>query len=118
MKSQLDEVAKYAQNIPIRSRMIDYYTPEDWPSPWEILSERLFCHSGTSLLICYTIKLINSDCNLTIELIDDGEDIYLVPVVDNKHVLNYQLGVVSNKDDLPEVKTIKVFSDKVLKDYR
>jgi hypothetical protein len=41
--------------IKIERRIIDYYTPNSWPSPFEIVSEGCFCQSGLSLLIASTL---------------------------------------------------------------
>ena len=78
--------------IPISSRIIDYYTPQSWPDPWEIIYNGECCYSSVSLLMAYTLRLNKIDFELL--LINDGSDTYLVPVVDDTEVLNYALGEV------------------------
>lgn len=92
---QIEEVAKFFSKTPIGSRCVDYYTPEDWPTPWEILHDGLFCVSSISILMYHTFKLLpafKSDVRLL--LVDDKADRYLLVLVDGKYILNYELGVV------------------------
>jgi len=96
LKEQLDTVSKFFSNMPYGSRTIDYYSPTDWPTPWEIMFHGSFCKSSISLLIFYTLTLIHTTHQITLNLIDDNGDIYLIPVIDNQFVLNYELGVVSD----------------------
>jgi hypothetical protein len=60
--------------IPHTNRILDYYTPSSWPSPWEILSFEKLCKSTTTLLMYYTFKLSNIIGDYTLLLIDDSED--------------------------------------------
>lgn len=41
--------------IKIERRIIDYYTPDNWPNPFEIVSEGYFCQSGVTLVIASTL---------------------------------------------------------------
>lgn len=42
----------------LQSRYIDYYSPDDWPSVFEIVKEGQFCQSGMSLLIGSTMHYL------------------------------------------------------------
>ena len=92
--NRLIKLAQFFQSVPIASRQIDYYTPEDWPNPWELLHYGQSCPSSISLLMAYTLKLIGEE-DFKLLLIDDSTDLYLVPLVNNTHILNYILGEVS-----------------------
>lgn len=105
-ENQLAEIARFYASTPFGSRSLDYYTPESWPTPWEILFHGLFCRSSISLLIFYTIQLVAPDHKIELQLIDDDGDIFLLPVVDDQFVLNYELGLVSKYLDLKD--TVKV----------
>ncbi len=51
-------------NVKVERRIIDYYTPDNWPSPFEIVSEGYFCQSGLTLVIASTLlnlQLIKTD---------------------------------------------------------
>ena len=92
--NRLIKLAQFFQTVPIASRQLDYYTPESWPTPWELLHYGQSCPSSISLLMVYTLKLIGED-DFKILLIDDSADLYLVPLVNDTHILNYILGEVS-----------------------
>jgi hypothetical protein len=101
---QLNEVAKFCSYMPIGSRTLDFYTPDSWPTPWEILYNGTWCTNSISLLIFYTLSL-SLDSNVKIELIlvDDNSDRYLLPLIGDQYLLNYELNSVSDwnkvKDD-------------------
>lgn len=42
-------------NIKIERRVLDYYTPDSWPTPFEIVSEGLWDQSGVTLVIVSTL---------------------------------------------------------------
>jgi hypothetical protein len=42
-------------NTKIERRILDYYTPETWPSPFEIVNEGIFDQSGLTLVIASTL---------------------------------------------------------------
>jgi len=91
---KLIKLAQFFQSVPIASRQIDYYTSESWPTPWEILHYGQCCPSSISLLMAYTMKLVGEE-DFKILLIDDSSDLYLVPYIQNRYILNYILGEVS-----------------------
>jgi hypothetical protein len=99
---QLDSIAKFCAKIPYGSRTLDYYSPQDWPTPWEILYHGSFCTSSISLLIFYTITMSSPETKVDMYLVEDDQDMYLVPVVDDQFVLNYELGVVSKYLDVKD----------------
>jgi hypothetical protein len=49
------DVVNAFSKVKIERRTIDYYTPESWPSPFEIVGEGHFCQSGLTLVIASTI---------------------------------------------------------------
>jgi len=102
VKEQLDQLAMFCRTIPFGSRTIDYYSPLEWPNPWEILFHGTFCTSSISVLMYYTLILLQSDKNLELILVEDGDGIFLLPVIDDHFVLNYELGQVSKYSDIKD----------------
>jgi hypothetical protein len=116
LDEKLKEIAKFTAGIPFGSRTLDYYDTQDWPTPWEILYHGSFCKSSISLLIYYTLSLLDADVEVELELIEDGGDLYLVPVVQDTFLLNYHLGeVVYYSDVAQEFDTKKVFKQEQIK---
>jgi hypothetical protein len=106
LDKRLSEVAKFCSRMPFGSRTLDYYTPKEWPTPWEILCNGSFCTSSISLMMYYTIILLPDSPNIELLLVEDEDGIYLLPLVDNHYVLNYELGQISTYSDIE--KLIKV----------
>lgn len=98
--NQLEEVAKFCSKLPFGTRTIDYYTPASWPTPWEILFHGLFCTSSISLFMVYTIELVSPETKVELYLVEDDEDIYMLPVIEDHFVLNYELGKVNTLSEL------------------
>ena len=101
LEQQLSEIAAFCAKMPIGSRTIDYYSPDDWPTPWEILYNGMWCTSSISLFIFYTLELLPEfrNKNLELLLIDDKTDRYLVVTVDSHFLLNFNAGLVSTLHD-------------------
>lgn len=110
---QITKVAKFCSTIPFGSRTLDYYSSEEWPTPWEILYYSSFCTSSISLLIYHTLRLCMADIQIALYLVEDMDDIYLLPVIDNQYVLNYELGQVNNFSAIQKEFTIlKIYTQK------
>lgn len=108
----LEAVSKFFANIPFGTRTLDYYSPHEWPTPWEILYRRSFCTSSISLLMYYTITIVSPTVKVELYLVEDDTDTYLLPVIDNHFVLNYELGSVNMYTDICDRFSIKHKFDK------
>ena len=106
----LNNVAQFFATVPLGARCIDYYTPDSWPTPWEILYHKLYCASSVSLLIYHTLCIALGSDRVDIVLADTGTDRLLMPVVDNKYIFNYELGKVNKIKD-HQIKIIDDFAD-------
>lgn len=111
-----DYSLSFFRNFNTSSRIIDYYTPQNWPSPWEILEFTVLCKSCLTILMYYTFKLSNINGNYEILLIDDTEDCYLILIIDD-NVYNYR-NIKSSTSVLTDVKIIQRFSDFEIKQYK
>jgi hypothetical protein len=74
----------------------------EWPTPWEILFHGSFCTSSISLLMFHTLILLNTQCTIELYLVEDTEGIYLLPVIDNQFVLNFELSAVNNYSEIKD----------------
>lgn len=99
LEFQLQRVVEFCAHMPIGSRTIDYYSSENWPTPWEILFHSSYCTSSISLLMFYTLSLLSSNLTIELVLVEDDGGIYLLPIIDNQYILNYELGQVSKYPD-------------------
>jgi hypothetical protein len=102
LDKKLEAVAKFCSTIPFGSRSLDYYSPDDWPTPWEILFYGSFCTSSISLLMFYTLVILPIEENIELYLVEDDDGPYLLPVIDDQFVLNYELGRVNRYPDIQD----------------
>tara|TARA_B100000927_G_scaffold282935_1_gene270141 strand:+ start:131 stop:562 length:432 start_codon:yes stop_codon:yes gene_type:complete len=104
-----EQLVNQYSDIKILSRYLDYYTPNSWPNPFEIVSEGYFCQSGITILI--TASLINKGFitseQLTLPVISNNisGDSGLV-LLDNDKVFNFTPGKIVTWDYVKENATI------------
>ena len=90
-------VIKWWQSAPLVSLAIDPVNSEQWPTPWEMLHQGDFCENSLALGMSYTIYYANSEIpNELLYVTCFGESFQrLCTLIDNKHLLNYERGVIS-----------------------
>ena len=106
LSEQMSHVAKFCARMPFGSRTIDYYSPENWPTPWEILFHGSFCTSSISLLMFYTLEILNPDLEIELHLVEDTDGLFLLPIIEDQFVLNFELGAVNNYSEIQKDITI------------
>jgi len=67
----------------------------NWPDPWQLLDDNLFCSVARGLGILYTITLLDRANLADAMLVDTGVD-NLVPVGKNKYILNWDRQQIVN----------------------
>ena len=107
-KEQCVAIDKWWQRAPMINHHLHPYDMDNWPNPWELLSENTYCEVARALGICYTLSLIGiNDYELVLAKNEMGDDVVLVLVDNAKYILNYWPDtVISNnlKDFKIEVK--------------
>lgn len=71
---------------------------KDWPDPWQLLSDNIYCDVARGLGIMYTITLIDrlDISDATLVLTDQGHN--LVQVLESKYILNWDRDTVLNNN--------------------
>ena len=119
LNKQLNEIAKFCSQMPFGARTIDYYSPMDWPTPWEILFHGSFCTSSISVLMYHTLLLLKTDNTVELLLVEDNDGVYLLPFIDSKFILNYQLGSVNNYSEIQDnFKVLQKYTKEQIKSIR
>lgn len=92
-KSLLEQciiVDRWWQQTPLVNHNIHWNDQENWPDPWEILSDNTYCPLTRAVGICYTFILEkNHDLRLVTATDNQGDEVYLVIVGKESYVLNY-----------------------------
>jgi hypothetical protein len=116
LEDQLVAIAKFCSTIPFGTRTLDYYGPMTWPTPWEILFYGSFCTSSISLLIFYTLILLPGPKKVELFLVEDDNGVFLLPVVNDQFVLNYELGSISKLSDIQnEIRILQKYEQEQVK---
>lgn len=89
---------------PWRPYYLHWDDRENWPDPWELLDDNVYCSLARALGIMYTIAIIDHNDITDAQLIQNEND-NLVLVNKRKYILNYEDGEVVNNN--PNVGNIK-----------
>ena len=76
----------------------------DWPDPWQLLSDNLYCEVARGLGILYTITLLDRADMDSAELVLTNDDRNLVLVDKSKYILNWDKSVIVNTSQAAEIK--------------
>jgi hypothetical protein len=84
------EVDRFWQRAPINTHYLHPDEIENWPNPWELISDNHYCYYGRALGIIYTLMLLGVKELDFVDALDDNRDNVVLVLVDNaKYVLNY-----------------------------
>jgi hypothetical protein len=91
------ETDKYWQNSPIMNHYLHPVDIDNWPDPWQLLDDNLYCPYARALGMIYTLVMLGiSDIDLVEGTDYNSVDVVLVVVDNAKYVLNYWPDTVVN----------------------
>ena len=93
----LAEINAWWQKTPWRAYHLHWDDRQDWPDPWQLLSDNIYCDLARALGIMYTITVLDRDDMQDAELIETEQG-NLVLVEGGKYILNWgrDLGLNTN----------------------
>lgn len=108
--SDLDMVAKTWAKAPIRNYLTQDH-PEQWPKPWDLISDNSYCDIAVALGMFYTLYHSSYPHKETLRLVgyklrSEHKEFNLVLCEEEKYVLNYELGGVVNIPDVSQLGTV------------
>lgn len=107
LENSLTAINQWWFNTPWQPYYLHWDDQTDWPDPWQLLNDNVYCDLARSLGIVYTISLLERVDMADAELVltEDGSN--LVLVAKEKYILNWNRdSIVNNK---PKVKTTRRF---------
>ena len=94
---QVLEIDKFWQRVPTQHHYLHTDFIKDWPSPWQLLSDNIYCYYARALGMIYTLLLLGNKDIALVEAKDDNSNEVVLVLVDNaKYVLNYWPDTVVN----------------------
>lgn len=97
IQEQCIAVDNFWQQVPIQNHYLHPDFADQWPGPWDLIYENLYCPYGRALGMIYTLLLLGTKNIELVEAIDDNAvDVVLVLVDNAKYILNYWPDMVLN----------------------
>jgi len=91
------EVDKFWQKTPIQTYYLHTDLINEWPNPWQLISDNIYCIYSRALGMMYTLMLLGiQDIDFVEGLDHNNNEVVLVLVDSAKYVMNYWPDTVLN----------------------
>ncbi len=94
-ESALNAINSWWFRTPWRAYHLHWDDQADWPDPWQLLSDNLYCPLARGLGILYTIALLDRPDLQDAVLVEVGSD-NLVLIDREKYILNWDQDTIVN----------------------
>lgn len=104
---RLQAVVDFWKMAPMSSMHTDIYDAKTWAQPWDFIWEGVYDENNVALGLAYTLQLESyAQCEILLVQNTKKSYINLIVLVDKKHILNYNYGIVNNMSELDNDTTI------------
>lgn len=89
LKTKCIKIDEWWQHAPTVNHYLHLKDTKNWPDPWELLVENLYCNVAKALGMCYTLYMTGEE-NFRMVTASDriGNDVVLI-LVNDEYILNY-----------------------------
>lgn len=100
LESALTKINTWWFQAPWRPYYLHWDDKPDWPGPWQLLNDNIYCELARGLGILYTITLLDRKdmASATLILTKDGTN--LVQVSKGKYILNWEVDCIVNTNQV------------------
>jgi hypothetical protein len=105
LETSLIAINSWWFNAPWQPYYLHWDDQADWPDPWQLLSDNVYCDLARGLGILYTISLLDRADMVDAELVLAEDGANLVRVAKEKYILNWNKDSIVNNE--PKVKSIR-----------
>jgi hypothetical protein len=117
LSTALTTINQWWHRTPWRPYYLHWDDQLQWPDPWQLLSDDIYCPVARGLGILYTISMLDRADMADAELVLTKTGDNLVQVNKTKYILNWNPDTIVNTS--LEVKTIRTLSQyQVAKQYK
>lgn len=104
LEDALQEINWWWQQTPWQAYYLHWDDFDQWPDPWQLLADNVFCEVARALGIVYTISMLNRGDMLdsTMVLTTDGYNLVLVNK--KKYTLNWGNEILVNSNLVVNIK--------------
>ena len=108
LESALTAINEWWFNSPWQPYYLHWDDQSDWPNPWQLLSDNVYCDLARGLGILYTISLLDRADMADATLISTATGSNLVLVAKEKYILNWNQDlIVNNKQKVKPIQQLK-----------
>lgn len=108
---KIKEALRYWEKSALVNFVLDYEDPEQWPTPWELISDDYYDSIVISIMIVETLILSgfhHERFELRYIHNDYDSSRFMIVIIDGKLVLNYSYGEILDFQDIKDkIKTIQ-----------
>ena len=109
----LSDINQWWSRTPWTAYYLHWDDRAEWPDPWQLLSDNVYCDLARALGILYTISLLDRADMADAELVLTKEGDNLVQVAQGKYILNWSPDSVVNT--FQEVKIVRQLKQQQIK---
>jgi|TARA_B110000438_G_scaffold298068_1_gene345565 hypothetical protein len=102
IEKQLRVVIDFWKTTPLGTGAIDPYNESTWPNPWDLLNTNNYDENVVGLCIAYTLHYSDIPCRILLVQNVENNEIKLIVLVDDLHILNYNYDTVDTKEVMQE----------------
>ena len=117
LEAALDIINTWWYQSPWRPYHLHWDDQPDWPDPWQLLDDNIYCGLARGLGIMYTIAMIDRSDIYDAELVEVGSD-NLVLINQSKYILNWDSTTVVNTSPETTHSRRRVSQDKIKQQLR
>ena len=104
---RLQAIVDFWKMAPMSSMHTDIYDAKTWAQPWDFIWEGVYDENNVALGMAYTLQLESyAQCEILLVQNTKKSYINLIVLVDKKHILNYNYGIVNDMSELDNDTTI------------
>ena len=108
LESALTTVNQWWFDSPWQPYYLHWDDQPNWPDPWQLLSDNVYCDLAKALGIMYTISLLDRADMADAELVLTEDGTNLVLVAKEKYILNWNRdSIVNNKSKVKIIRQLK-----------
>jgi hypothetical protein len=114
LETALLAINDWWQLLPLDSHYLHWDEVDNWPDPWDLLSDGIFSLTSKSLGIVYTLHLINRPeiNDLQFAQTSDGDNLVLVN--QGKYILNWAPGEMLNTSTAQKIQITQMMNASVV----
>lgn len=97
LEQALEQINNWWFDSPWTAYHLHWDDRHEWPDPWELLSDNLYCEVARGLGIMYTIAIIDRK-DISDAVLTQTNQHNLVLIEQGKYMLNYERDIILNKN--------------------